>query len=222
MPTGHRWPTVDRVRIVWLDITDPPELWARLGFEVEGGSCVVNGVEHRLIGPTGDAAQGVVRWGVDGIDPSITEIAGIPTVVVDRPEVPDEVRHPNGVFRIDHLVLRTSSTPGTVAALAQVGLEIRGQRATTARGAAVDMRFAWAGDTLLEIAGPPEPDGDGTTDVSGIAYATDDLDGAAARLGSMATTPVDAAQPGRRIFAVRSDAGSSVPIAFMTPHVKAR
>ncbi len=286
------------VEIVWLEITDPPDLWREHGFVVDDdGRCVVNGVEHRLgsVGP--DGATGVVGWAVSGIEtgtgdggdsagagdrgdggsvgiegnpgggagagiergtagdggvgrgvvgggavsdiatgagdqagadrwsdasPGVGDIDGIPTTVVpvqaQRPATP---RHPNGVFRIDHLVIRTPDTPRTVAALEAVGNRRRGGRTTNSAGDSVDMTFFWAGDTLLELSGPPEPRPDGgPARLAGIAFATDDLDATVALLGERSTTPVDAVQPGRRIAALNRTAGSAVPTAFMTPHVK--
>ncbi|MEM9133526.1 MAG: glyoxalase [Actinomycetota bacterium] len=222
------------MRVVWLEITDDPDLWDRVGFDVVDGATVINGVEHRLIGaptsapdegtgPTDEAMTGVVGWGVSGVPADVGDIAGIPTTVVaEPPPLTGEDRHPNGVYRTDHLVVRTPDTPASAAAFEALGLEIKGNRATASGGARVDMRFAWAGDTLLEIVGPPEPDGTAGTGarIAGIAYVSADLDGTAAHLGDWSTTPVDAVQPGRRIAALRSEVGSSVPMAFMTPHVK--
>ncbi|MCP4224670.1 MAG: VOC family protein [Actinomycetia bacterium] len=214
------------MEILWLEVADPPELWRELGFTVGespggGSSCVVNGVEHRLVGRAG-TRRGVIGWGVRGIDGDIVSIDGITTTVVNESEPAPSTDHANGVFRIDHLVVRTPSTPRTAAALESIGLEIRGGRTTNSAGTSVDMRFAWAGGTLLELAGPPSPEDEAKpARLAGIAYATNDLDATAAFLGDRSTTPVDAVQPGRRIAAVRSEVGSTVPIAFMTPHVKA-
>ena len=216
------------MEIVWLEITDPPDLWRAHGFDVNGDDrCVVNGVEHRLgvdAGSTG--ASGVIGWGVSGIDAAaavgVADIDGIPTTIVPDQDVrPPTPRHPNGVFRIDHLVIRTPDTPRTVASLEALGNRRRGGRTTNSAGDAVDMTFFWAGDTLLELSGPPTPKPDGgPARLAGIAYATDDLDATVALLGERSTPPRDAVQPGRRIAALTGSAGSTVPTAFMTPHVK--
>lgn len=211
------------MEIVWLDITDPPDLWREHGFDVDSdGRCVVSGVEHRLGADGSSGDGGVVGWGVSGVDTNVTDIDGIPTTVVpDQAERSTIPRHPNGVFRIDHVVIRTSDTPRTVAAFEALGTRRRGGRATNSAGDAVDMTFFWAGDTLLELAGPRTPKTDGgPAQLAGIAYATDDLDATVALLGERSTKPVDAVQPGRRIAALTSGAGSAVPTAFMTPHVK--
>ncbi|MGF1596532.1 MAG: glyoxalase [Acidimicrobiales bacterium] len=213
------------MEIAWLEVTDSPTSWSDVGFTVDGaGSCIVNGVEHRLVGaPADEGPRGIVRWGVRDIPGDVADIDGIPTVSVAEPgpATPAPEAHPNGVFRIDHLVIRTSSTPRTVAAIEALGAGRRGGRNTNSAGEAVDMTFFWAGDTLLELAGPPVPVPDGPpARLAGLAFATEDLDGVAARLGGRLTTPVDAVQPGRRIAALTPAAGSTVPVAFMTPHVR--
>lgn len=219
--------TVPTLEIAWLEIADRPELWRSLGYTVDDdGRCVIGPVEHRLVGPSygggSDRDGGIVRWAVSGIDPSIADIDGLPTLVVDPYIPPPAPAHPNGVFRIDHLVIATSDTPRTAAALAAVGLGRRGRRTTNSAGDAVDMTFFWSGDTLLELAGPPTPAPTAKpARFRGIAYATTDLDATVAALAGRGTNPVDAVQPGRRIAALTGAAGSTLPMAFMTPHVRA-
>lgn len=215
------------MEIAWLEIDDPPELWRDIGYTVDGdGRCVVGGVEHRLLGHAGSTG-GVLGWAVTGLSPQQAALVadggidGITTTVVDEHETGPTPEHSNKVFRIDHLVIGTSSTPRTVAALEAVGLSRRGGRTNNSAGEAVDMTFFWAGDTLLELAGPPTPDNAGKpARFSGIAYSSDDLDATVALLGDRSTTPVDAVQPGRRIAALTKTGGSSVPMAFMTPHIR--
>jgi hypothetical protein len=217
------------MKIEWLDIADSPGLWRELGFFVdEGGSCRIGGVEHRLLG-TQDTRRGVVGWGIADVGESIVDtielIDGIATTSPSGlpPDIGENAfgLHPNGVYEIDHLVITTSSTPRTVSAFSDLGLERRGDRTVNHAGDAVDMTFLWAGQTLLEIAGPATPDDGGKpARIAGLAYSTSDIDAAAALLGHRMTVPKDAVQPGRRIAAVRKDVGSTVPIAFMTPHVR--
>ena len=215
------------MEIAWLEIDDPPQRWREIGYIVDdNGHCVVGGVEHRLVGQPG-ADGGVLGWAVTGLSDeqsalvSSGGIDGIPTTVVAEHQTAKAPDHPNKVFRIDHLVIRTSSTPRTTAAFEAVGLSRRGGRTNNSAGQAVDMTFFWAGDTLLELAGPPVPDDAGEpARFSGIAYSSDDLDATVELLGDRSTTPVDAVQPGRRIAALTDSAGSSVPMAFMTPHVR--
>ena len=228
--------TVAALEIAWLEIADPPELWADLGYRVDDdGRCVIGSVEHRLVGSPepGDGGRGgIVRWAVFGPEPATIvdgAIDGLPTLLVDpyRPDTDPDAGHPNGVFRIDHLVIATSDTPRTAAALAAVGLGRRGGRTTNSAGDDVDMTFFWAGSgadgdaVLLELSGPPTPAPEPKpARFRGIAYSCHDLDATVAYLTGRTTEPRPAVQAGRRIAALTGAAGSTLPMAFMTPHVR--
>ncbi len=213
-----------RPQIEWLEVADSPQLWRDLGYEVdEQGKCFVGGVEHRLVGSSAQE-RGLTRWALSGIDPGITSIDGIATVTVgaESSRVKSQASHPNGVTAIDHLVIRTSSTPRTASALQAIGLERRGQSDSTSSGEKVDMTFFWIGKTLLEIVGPAVPSDDSKPAYfMGVAYVSEDLDATASHFGDLCSRPKNAVQPGRRIAALRSEAGSTMATAFMTPHVKA-
>lgn len=217
--------------IAWLEIADDPEAWRNAGFVVDDrGRCIIGTVEHRLtgsnVGTTGITGWGLVPATMIGADvtdgaglPGLTAIDGILTTMVDQYESEPPADHPNGVFRIDHLVIRTPDTPRTAAALGQAGLRRRGHRDTNSAGEAVDMTFFWAGPVLLELAGPPQPKVDGgPARLGGLAFATERLDELVEQLGDRVSNPRDAVQPGRRISALTKAAGCTTPIAFMTPH----
>lgn len=206
--------------VVWLEIADDPALWRDLGFTVsEAGVCRIGPVEHRLIGASPDR-RGIVRWGVSGIDLAVTDIDGIETVAEAVGPTADAVEdHPNGVFRIDHLVVLSSSTPRTAAAFEAAGLERRGHITQNHAGEAVDMTFFWFGETLIELAGPPEPAAEESpARLRGVAFSSRDLNASKMFLGERLTEPKDAVQTGRQIAAVRREVGSTVPIALMSPH----
>lgn len=211
--------------IAWLEIADSAGAWRDAGFEVdESGRCVIGTVEHRLVG-TDEERRGIVGWAVTELDgpcaEGLLDIDGIATEVVDAYDPGPAGVHPNGVFRIDHLVIRTPDTPRTAEALTRLGLERRGHRDTNSAGEQVDMTFFWAGPTLLELAGPPSPDPrGGPARLGGLAYATEDLDQVVRDLGARITTPRAAVQPGRRIAALTRAAGCTTPVAFMTPHLR--
>lgn len=208
------------MEVVWIEIADSPDLWCDLGFSVVDDVAVVGGVEHRLIGASEDR-RGVVRWGCSGIEDDVSSIDGIPTVAVASAPPAVKVEHPNGVYEIDHLVVFTPNTSRTATAFEALGLERRGDRDVNHAGDAVDMTFFWAGRTLLEVAGPAEPEnGQKPAHIGGIAYSNRDLGATAGYLRERMTTPKDAVQAGRQIAALRREAGSTLPIAFMSPHVK--
>ena len=118
-------------------------------------------------------------------------------------------------------MLASSDIERTTAALAAIGVEPRRTRDTTAGDAPLRQRFFRMG-AIIELVGPPEPDaGGGPARFWGLALVTDDMDATAAHLGDRISAPKDAVQPGRRIATVRTrDLGITVPVAFMTPHLR--
>jgi hypothetical protein len=117
--------------------------------------------------------------------------------------------HPNGVVGVDHIVVVTGDFE---AALAMFGEPRRIREVPNS-----DKRQAFyvLGTALLELVGPVE--GEGLPRFWGITFVADDLDALAHRLGDRLGAIRDAVQPGRRIATLRREAGSSVPVAFMSP-----
>lgn len=201
----------DLPALTGLEVADPPELWRALGFTVSGdGSCVIGGVTLTLRGA--DAGEGLVGWSLLSDTALPATIDGIPT----RPgATAAPAEHPNGAVQLDHVVVRTPDLARTLAALEANGLEVRRMR-----DASPDLRqaFLWAGDVLLEVAGPPEATGDGPASLWGLVVVAPDLDAVAALPAGPLGSVRPAVQEGRKIATVRRDLGSSVPLAFMTPH----
>ena len=78
--------------------------------------------------------------------------------------------------------------------------------------------FLWAGDVLVEVAGPPGDEAPEPAELWGLVVVVPDLE-ALSELGDGVIGEIrDAVQPGRRIATVPREAGLSVPLAFMTPH----
>jgi hypothetical protein len=195
-----------------LDVGDAPDVWRALGFTVSGdGRCVVGTVTLHL----GDAAPGIPGWRLHDERPLPEAIDGIRTRAQAPPDG-EPPAHPNGAQRLDHVVLRTPDLARTLAALEAAGLEVR-----RVRDAGPDLRqaFLWAGDVVLEVAGRPEPAGEGPASLWGLVVVAPDLDAVAALPGAPLGSVRDAVQEGRRIATVRRELGSSVPLAFMTPHL---
>jgi hypothetical protein len=192
-------------------LADPPELWRDLGFVVEDdGGCWVSGLRFRL----GAAEKKISAWSLrdwDGPD----SIDGLPTARSDeRPEpTPD---HPNGVVELDHLVVMTPDIGRTTTAIEAAGLELRRTRDTDQYGPPFRQTFFKLGDVVLEVIGPVEPRDDRPARFYGLAFTVADLDATAAFLGPRLHPAKDAVQPGRRIATLDRDAGSTVPIAFMS------
>jgi hypothetical protein len=182
-----------------------------VGFAVDdAGNCLIGGV--RLVIEGGD--QGLCAWSLDGIESG----GGIDGLATHRapylaPAGPGpDVAQPNGVTAIDHLVVTSPDPDRTTAALRAVGLEPR----RTRDAGRLRQTFFRLGPVILELVGPPEPDGDGPARFWGIAFTVTDLDATARHLGERLGRVKDAVQPGRRIASLRREAGLSLPVALMS------
>jgi hypothetical protein len=207
-------PPPPRPRLVALDVADRAEAWTALGFAVdEGGRCRVGTTDLVLRG----GADGLVGWTLAGAIPAEDGIDGLPTAVAapsDRPASP----HPNGVVAIDHVVLATPDTVRTFEALEAAGFELRAVRDAGTPERPLRQGFLLTAEAIVEVVGPPEPDGDGPARLWGVTFVVADLDATCAALGSERVSgPRAAVQPGRRIASVARAAGLAAPVAFMTP-----
>lgn len=158
---------------------------------------------------------GIRAWAISGIDPSITDIDGLVTEVVD-PSVPTMTEHPNGAIELDHVVVTTSSLDRTCGAIAEAtGAPLKRVREVGA------MRQGFhrvgSGGLIVEVVERPEITADHAS-FWGVVINVSDLDAAVDLIGpDRIGTPNDAVQPGRRIATVRAAAGLGVPVALMTP-----
>lgn len=209
-------PRGDRPALAALDIADDPAVWIALGFAVDGGGRTrVGDVDLVLTGSGGGA--GITAWGLAAATPLPPRVDGIATRAAQLPQGPPPI-HPNGAVRLDHLVVATPDVDRTLAALTSAGLTISRERDTGLPGPRARQAFLWSGDVILEVAGPAAPAGDDPASLWGLVVVTADIDALPARTDQLVGTIRSAVQPGRRIAPVSRGAGSSVPLAFMTPH----
>ena len=197
-----------------LVVADEPGAWEALGFEVDGGTCVVGGVSIRLAGP--GAGRGLVRWALSGA--AGLELDGLATEVGDVAERLNG-DHPNGTSGIDHVVAFSPRLDRTVAALEAAGLDLRRIREEPTPAGAPRQAFFRLGGLILEVIQQHSDhirDPDGPARLWGLAFLASDLEALAQRLGEHARGPRDAVQPGRRILTLRRSAGLSVPLAWMS------
>ncbi|MFM7064039.1 MAG: VOC family protein [Actinomycetes bacterium] len=203
-------------------VGDDPGAWRAAGFSVvdRGDGTGTVQVGRTSVELTG-SGRGFEGWTLDGVGRPVDGLAPVePWHPIEGRTVP--APHPNGVLRIDHVVLLTGDTARTVAELEAVGLEVRGHRAARASGRPVRQVFLWAGDVILELVGPGEgaPAEGGPTSVMGLALAVADLDASAHALGPLLGPARDAVQPGRQVATLRhAQAGMRLPLLFMSPHV---
>ena len=177
-----------------LEIADEPADWRALGFEVEDGSCQVSSVSLRLVGK--GPRRGILGWKLgDG-----------------EPAAPDLASQPNGVARIEHVVLLSPDLDRTVEELRSEGFELRRIREGETPGGSTRQAFFRLGEPILEVVQAPEGtsvarDPDGPARLWGIAFLVDDLDATGSALGELLGAPRDAVQPGRKIATLRPEAG---------------
>ncbi len=218
-----------------LQFSDEAGAWKNAGFvtstnyEPTTSSIRLGSVTIELTG-TGD---GKVAWGFD--PPPERTLDGLALTATTAPraspvprspglesDVPGTVVHLNGITGIDHVVVATGDADRTTEAFERAGLELRRERATAMGDSPMLQRFFWAGDVIIELVAPAEPDG-GTASIWGIACTSPDLDATLAWLGPDRCTPArDAVQAGRRIASLRTRSlGIGTRIAVMSPHPRA-
>ena len=196
-----------------LAVADDADLWRRLGFEVDGATAVVSGVDHLL----GAGGKGISAWAFRDTDDDVDGIDGVPFTLPVRAAAatPD---HPNGVASPDHLVLSSPDLDRTVKAFEAAGIPLRRTRDTGTEERPMRQAFFKVGEVILELVGPRLAMGDGPLRFFGLAWTCHDLDATAAFYGDLLHPAKDAVQPGRRIATRRhKDLDLSVAIAFMSP-----
>jgi hypothetical protein len=124
------------------------------------------------------------------------------------------------VTAVDHVVVFSPELDRTVATLEAAGLDLRRIREEPTPGGAPRQAFFRLGEVILEciqLPDSPELDRSRNARLWGLALQTADMDQTAGVLGDKLGEPRPAVQEGRTIATLRRDAGSSVPLAFMTP-----
>jgi catechol 2,3-dioxygenase-like lactoylglutathione lyase family enzyme len=210
--TAYPRPTIDEIVVA----AEPAD-WEAAGFRMSDGVVEAGSVRVR---PAGAAAgRGIVSWSLREL--RSRELDGLPTETSTRAPA-DGAPHPNGVIRIDHVVVFTPDLERSIAALEEAGLDFRRLREGPTPGGALRQGFFRLGDEILEvIEAPPgsrlhdEPAAPAR--LWGISFLVEDLDAAGERLGELLGSPRDAVQPGRRIVTLRREAGLGVPVSLITP-----
>lgn len=206
-----------------LLVGDEPSAWQAAGFALSDDTVVLGAVTIRFAGTDDPRGRGVLGWSfADLPEPGVDDVDGIATITSDGSRSGSQgTTHPNGVVGFDHLVVLSPDLDRTIATLESLGIEARRSRDVGTPDSPRRQVFFWIGEPILELVGPVEPSGDGPSRIYGLALTVDDIDRTAAGLGDRVGRVKDAVQPGRRITTLRhKDLGMSVPVAFMTHHVK--
>jgi hypothetical protein len=197
-----------------LVVGDEAEVWASLGFTVDGDRCRVGHVDI-VFDPS--VGKGIRKWSLVGEGPDAVD--GVPTTWMDD-GIEATGTHPNGVFEIDHVVLTTPDIPRTIGNLAKVGVPALRERETGTYGAPAVQVFFRLGQPILELIGPKEPQGDTPARFFGLAFTSEDLELTAKAFGGALHAAKDAVQSGRQIATLDKSAGSTIGFAVMSPHTK--
>jgi hypothetical protein len=198
-----------------LVIADPPELWEELGFRVEDDCCEIGSVCVRL---DSRAGKRIVSWSLRGC--AANGLDGLTTTASSSEPRGGADPHPNGVTAIDHVVAFSPDLDRTVDALQSAGLALRRIREEPTPAGGPRQAFFRLGEVILEcvqLPDGPELDRSRNAKLWGLAVCTADMAATAAYLGDRLGEPRPAVQEGRTIATLRRDAGSTVPLAFMTP-----
>jgi hypothetical protein len=192
-----------------LQVADPPERWAALGFAVRDGWVTLGAVSIELGGP----GAGITGWTLAGAGGE-GDIDGLPTT--QRENAPDlgvkslRVAHPNSAIAVDHVVIVTPDFDRTAAALEAAGLTLKRVRQAGDRR----QGFRRLGPAIMEIVEAPEAD---TPRFWGLTITVADLDAARAQMSGRLSPARPAVQPGRQIAIVGREAGLSTRVALMDP-----
>ncbi len=194
--------------IVAIAIGADSEAWAGAGFTVEDKAIQTGSVRLDLGG-----GEGIGSWVLTGT--ATADLDGLPTALEQSPPPAARPAHPNGVVRIDHLVVLTPDLERTTAALEAAGIERRRVREVDAGEGRLRQGFFRLGEVILEVVehakAPPGP-----ASFWGITFAVADLDACAELLGEKLGSIRDAVQPGRRIATIRGEAGLGLPVALIS------
>ncbi len=212
-------------QLLKLTIGETAETWSSAGFEVmelPNGSpgCQLGSVQIQFDATGAQGILSAVVFGLHGMIDSLqfdTENGLSPTH--NNAHLPSI--HPNGVSRIDHLVVTTTDCDRTTDAFEANGILPRRVRTFGDDGSKMRQTFFWLGDVILELVGPHASEDKGQTKFWGLALISDDLRTTSDYLGSRCTPIKPAVQSGRKITTIKTrEIGITTPLAVMSPHTK--
>lgn len=120
---------------------------------------------------------------------------------------------------IDHVVITTDDLTRTSTAIEHM-LGVRCARVRDA-GNSVTQSFHKFDNTILELVSGPQVTHAGAR-WWGFVLTVGDIDAWYTSVGEdVASVPRDAVQPGRRISTIRNSVGLGIPVAVMSPHIRA-
>jgi hypothetical protein len=194
-------------RLEQLTLGGDPAAWREAGFNVE-----VDAMRAGTVRLCFEPGEGILGW---RLARARAAIDGLPVARQPGGTQAGDDAHPNGVTRIDHLVVFTPDLERTTDALEDAGIERRRVREVETDDGPLSQGFFQLGEVILEVVqhGRVEP---GPARFWGITFVVADLDACAKLLADRLSTIRDAVQPGRRIATVRKGAGLCLPVALIS------
>ncbi len=190
--------------------------WELIGFAPSEGSfqvgqvsCVVGAAELGWAFDTGGV-------GPDRLCGILTEqFAALPA---DRGSSPQ----PNGVFKVDHVVVVSESPSQTKAVFESFGLVGKGARSVGSGDSQRSQCFFWSGELLIELVGPAveQHGASPRARIWGVTFVVDDFAALLTLGGGLVSEPRDAVQAGRQIAIAGLQQELGVELAFISPHTK--
>ena len=208
-------------------VNDSIRAWRQLGFTVHECGCLrLNEMTIKLNSEVQEGCKrGVSGWAFSGLLPDIDSIDGIPidgSVSCDcnRAGKSDEsVDHENGVFEIDHIVIKTCNWKELDNTFRRIGIANKRSRVDEKTG--TRYMFYRPSKTILEVIDRNDGSIPVAAKIWGITFSCRDIDATHNFLSDVTKTPWQAVQPGRRITTLQSGKRDvSIALAFMSPHVK--
>ncbi|MBO00084.1 MAG: hypothetical protein CL438_05385 [Acidimicrobiaceae bacterium] len=212
-------------QLLQLTIGDNEETWSSAGFDVmelpnSKPVCQVGSVQL-LFDSTGQ--QGISRAAVHGVSGVIDSLKfdTAPSLAFSNIDAWLPSVHPNGVTRIDHLVVTTADCDRTTRAFESNGIHPRRVRTFGNDEDKMRQTFFWLGDVILELVGPDQSETNGNALFWGLALISDNLQATADYLGEKCTPVKSAVQPGRKITTIKTrEIGITTSLAVMSAHLK--
>ena len=192
--------------------------WKRAGFDVQDGKIKIGFMEFELAHGRPISVDFLkfqnLPENVETINSSI-QVGGNNARTTD-------VEHPNGIFRVDHIVIRTTEIHKVEKSLSsELNLTLR-RRAVRDEGTSSMLFYREPGEPeapIIEVvAAPPKSEGGHATYVWGLALVANDLERLRVSVGEEYTSEIRSAkQAGRSICTIKGiELGTKV--AVMTPH----
>ena len=206
----------NRPLLTKLLLPGEPSEWEKIGFAPRDGSfpvgqvtCSVGATEPSWAFDTGGA-------GPDRLCGILTEqFAALPA---DR----GSSQQPNGVFKVDHVVVVSESPSQTKAVFENFGLVGKGARSVGSGDSQRSQCFFWSGELLIELVGPAveQHGASPRARIWGVTFVVDEFAALLTLGGGLVSEPRDAVQAGRQIAIAGLQQELGVELAFISPHTK--